>query len=196
MQALYEPAGGDPAVDPVVVSGEVADVFRPTALIPAAGVPWVFFGRSDAGAVAVWATSFDPGMGWPAPEVVSTSAHPSFNQEVAAHADGGLELCWQGRDEERFAIFARTHGAAGWGPTRLVGADVQGNVWDLVVAVHADGRAAYAWLEYAEGAYRLVVRRTGPGALGEPQVLTSGRDYALHASLAVTATTSCGARST
>jgi len=192
LQARYEPVGHAPSVAPsvapAVVSGEVADVFRPTALISATGVPWVFFGRSDAGAVAVWATAFDPVSGWSAPAVVSTSEHPSFNQEVAAHPDGRLELCWQGRDEGRFAIFARTHADGAWGPTRLVSADVQGNVWDPAVAVYADGRVAYAWSEYAEGAYRLVVRQHGAdGQLGEPQVLTSGRDYALHASLAVTA---------
>ena len=188
VQARYEPAGGAPATAAVVVSGAVADVFRPTALIASTGVPWVFFGRSDAGAVAVWATTFEPAAGWTTPAVVSTSAHPSFNQEVAAYADGRLELCWQGRDDERFAIFARTHADGAWGPTRVVSADVVGNVWDPAVAVHADGRAAYAWSEYAEGAYRLVVRRTrADGELAEPQVLTSGRDYALHASLAVTA---------
>ena len=40
-----------------MVSGAVADVFRPTAVITATGAAWVFFGRSDAGAVQVWATT-------------------------------------------------------------------------------------------------------------------------------------------
>ena len=119
--------------------------------------------------------------------MVSTSAHPSFNQEVAAHADGSLELCWQGRDGARFGILARTWADGAWQDARLVSEGVTGNVWDPAVAVFADGGAAYAWSEYVDGSYRLVVRRRdAAGALAEPQVITSGRDYALHASLAVT----------
>ncbi|MET1004853.1 MAG: DUF3604 domain-containing protein, partial [Propionibacteriaceae bacterium] len=124
---------------------------------------------------------------WSRPEEVSTSAHPSFNQEVAAHRDGRIELCWQGRNSDRFGIYSRTHTGGGWGPTELVSAGVEGNVWDPAVAVYADGGVAFAWSEYASGSYRLVVRqRSAAGVLQPPQPVTSGNDYALHASLVVT----------
>jgi Protein of unknown function (DUF3604) len=170
-----------------VVSGEVADVFRPTSLITSDGTPWVFFGQSNAGEVAVWATTLTSD-GWSAPEVVSTSEHPSFNQEVVAHTDGRIELCWQGRNEGRFGIFSRQWADSTWGPTTLVTAGVEGNVWDPAVATFADGSTTFAWSEYRDGAYRVAIRHRGvDGTLHNPRYLTSGSDYALHPSLAVTA---------
>ncbi len=195
VRASYLPGDGDPdQVSPEVVSGAVGDVFRPTAVISATGQAWVFYGRADiapaagtaGGQVAVWATSRTE-SGWSTPAVVSTTAHPSFNQEVAGYPDGRLELTWQGRDTDRFAIYARTWADGEWGETRPVSAGVEGNVWDPSVAVFADGGAAYAWSEYQAGAYRIVVRRRGAdGVLAEPEPITSGTDYALHAHLAVT----------
>ena len=170
-----------------VVSGEVADVFRPTSLITSDGTPWVFFGQSKGGEVAVWATALT-GEGWSTPQVVSTSQHPSFNQEVVAHTDGRIELCWQGRHEGRFGIFSRQWATDVWGPTTLVTAGVEGNVWDPTVATFADGSTTFAWSEYRDGAYRVAIRHRGvDGTLHQPRYLTSGSDYALHPSLAVTA---------
>lgn len=196
VRASYQPADADPdQVSPEVVSGAVGDVFRPTAVISATGQAWVFYGRADIatpgseaapGGVAVWATN-RTGSGWSTPSMVSTTAHPSFNQEVVATADGRLELVWQGRDTDHFAIYACTWADGAWGATSTVSAGVEGNVWDPSVAVFADGGAAYAWSEYQAGAYRIVVRRRGAdGILADPEPITSGTDYALHAHLAVT----------
>jgi hypothetical protein len=35
-------------------------------------------------------------------------------QEVLAHPDGSLQVCWQGRVGERFGIFARRFAGGGW----------------------------------------------------------------------------------
>lgn len=170
-----------------VVSGELADVYRPTAAITSGGVAWVLFGRRDDGDVAVWGTRWT-GERWSAPEPVTEGGHPAFNQEVVALPDGGLEVCWQARHGDRFAICARRWTpVGGWGDTVRVSSGVEANVWDPTVAAHDDGATAYAWSEYADGAYRVVVRRrSADGELGEPQDLTSGSDYALHPHLAVT----------
>ena len=170
-----------------VVSGAVTDVFRPTALITADGVPWIFYGRRSAGGVSVWGTRWSATDGWGEPEPVSDTEHPSFNQEAVAHRDGSVELCWQGRQGDRFAIFSRRHAAGGWEPTETVSVGVEANVWDPTLAAFDDGATAYGWSEYVAGSYRVVVRRRdADGALGEPQDLTSGTDYALHPHLAVT----------
>ena len=185
VQALVEDPDG--RGEPVVVSHGVTDVFRPTALITADDVPWAFWGSSDAGKVAVWASAFTEG-GWSGPVQVSTSEPPSFNQEVVAHADGSIELCWQGRQKERFGIYSRVHADGVWGPATLVSSGVEANVWDPSIAPFADGSTAFAWSEYRDGAYRVVVRRRdATGALLEPRDVTTGNDYALHPSLAVTA---------
>ena len=190
VQALLEPAtafaGAVLPALPVTVSAGVHDVFRPTALITAHGGAWVFYGSSVEGTVAVHATALGPD-GWSHPIVVSTSEAPSFNQEVTAHADGSLELCWQGRDGESFGIWSRRCTGGGWGPATLVNTGAETNVWDPAVTAFADGSSAYAWSEYREGAYRVVVRRRDvDGRFGDPRPVTSGSDYALHPHLAVT----------
>lgn len=170
-----------------VIPGEVTDVFRPTAAIAVDGTPWVLFGRRMSGAVGVWA-SHRTADGWSEPTFVSAEPRPSFNQEVVALADGGIEVCWQGAHEDRFGIYARTHRDGTWGPPRLVSEGVEANVWDPSVAAFRDGSTAYAWSEFADGRYRVVVRRcAADGTLGPVRDLTTGSDYALHPHLAVTA---------
>lgn len=182
------------AAQPVDALAEPTDVYRPTAVVSTDGIGWVFFGRAANGPmqqgshdVAVWGVR-RVADGWSAPEQISTGEHPAFNQEATAHADGSVEICWQGRHEDRFAIYARTwHPDRGWDETRQVSPTDAGNVWDPAVASFADGSTAYAWSEYDEGSYRIVVRRRdGSGRLQPSRVVTTGHDYALHPSLAVT----------
>jgi hypothetical protein len=187
VQAALLPPGTEPGdAWPDVVSAGVADAFRPTALVSAEGVPWVFYGYRADGRVAVWATSRRDGV-WTTPVQVSESDHPAFNQEVVAHADGSVEVVWQGRHKDRFGVFSRTHDGSAWGAQLLVTAGVDVNVWDPTVAGFADGGAAYAWSEYRDGAYRVAWRRRdAAGGLGPVHDLTCGADYALHPHLAVT----------
>jgi len=178
-----------------VLTSEPADCFRPTAGFDATGRPWVCYGRADHGEVAVWAQRLDAD-GWSPPERVSTTEHPSYNQEIVAHPDGSVEVVWQGRTGGRFTILSRRWQDGAWGEPRVVsgpgpnGAEsgVSTNVWDPAAVASPDGGSAYAWTEYAGGSYRTVVRRMDPqGRLGEIWPLFAGTDYGLHPSLAVTA---------
>ncbi|OLS97447.1 hypothetical protein BJF90_09870 [Pseudonocardia sp. CNS-004] len=177
----------------VVVAGP-EDLFRPTAAITADGTPWLLFGRAETPAVSgnegsgtrihsrppvgVWACRFD-GTAWTEPELVSTTDGPSFNQEVLAHPDGSLHVCWQGRTGAGFGVFARRY-SGGWEQPRWVSEGAAGNAWDPTLAAVPDGMA-YAWSEYDGGSYAIVLRR-GDAA----RRLTGGTDYALHPSLATT----------
>jgi hypothetical protein len=177
--------GDGDLAEPVVLSDQPRDCFRPTALFDSAGRAWVFYARSDAGAVSVRCRRQDAD-GWTPEETVSTTGQPSFNQEVVAHPDGSVELCWQGPLGKRFGIFSRRW-RGGWDEPRLVSDGTAGNVWDVAVARTPDGGSVYAWCEYVDGSYRIVVRRaSADGALSVPRAVTSGSDYALHPSLAVT----------
>ncbi|MFP5345947.1 MAG: DUF3604 domain-containing protein [Actinomycetes bacterium] len=168
----------------VVVPGP-EDLYRPTAAVTADGVPWLVFGRRVGGKVGVWATSFVDGR-WSRPHAVSDTDGPSFNQEVVAY-DNGLQVCWQGHVDGRFGIFTRRWTGSGWEPTGRVD-DAEGNVWDPTLSVDPDSvddhGVAYAWTEYANGSYTIVLRR---GTTGPMRRLTGGSDYALHPSLATTA---------
>lgn len=193
---------GDAAVQPEVQEGEgqepdtltpgVADVVRPRAAVTADGTPWVVWGSrpigpTEPGGGALVLASAHVDGAWTAPEVVSLGDAPAFNAELAAHDDGSLELVWQGRVEGRFGVHARRRTAAGWGPATLVTEGVEANVWDPTVAALPGGAAAYAWSEYRDATYRVVVRRRDAhGALADPVEVTAGRDYALHPSLAAT----------
>ncbi|HEX6358050.1 DUF3604 domain-containing protein [Actinophytocola sp.] len=172
--------------EPVVLSGAPADCFRPTALFDSAGRPLVCYSRAGEDGVAVWCRLHENGD-WLAPELVSTTAHPSFNQEAVAHVDGSVEVCWQGRLDNRFGIFARRWADGSWGETRLVSEGVEANVWDPAIASRPGGGTVYAWTEYVDGTYRVVLRTAGAdGVLAPARAVTGGSDYALHPSLAVT----------
>ncbi|MGP3963147.1 DUF3604 domain-containing protein [Nonomuraea sp. 3N208] len=183
--------------DPIVLSGEPADCFRPTALFDADGRPWVFYARAQEGVMSVFCRRHEQD-GWTSEELVSTTDHPSFNQEAIAHVDGGVEVCWQGPRGRQFGIYARRWRDGAWSEPRLVSAgvdadgvapdEVDANVWDPAVVAAPGGGTVYAWCEYRHGSYRIVVRHVDPaGTLADPRPVTSGSDYALHPSLAVTA---------
>lgn len=171
---------------PEVISGAPADCFRPTAAFDAEGRAWVAYARAQDGAVAVWCHRHD-GTRWSAPELVSTTAHPSFNQELVSLPGGGMQVCWQGRQDDRFTIFTRRWTGQAWSPTLPVSHVDDGNVWDPAVAALPDGSLAFAWTEYRDGSYRVSHRVLDPGGrLGPVRPLSAGSDYALHPSLAVT----------
>jgi hypothetical protein len=182
---------GTTPTEPIVVSPgpgrPPADHFRPTTCFDSRGGAWVLWSRSDGGRVAVWCRRLMDGQ-WTAEEQVSTRGHPSFNQEAAVHPDGTVEVCWQGPSGAGFGIWSRRWRDGRWAEARLVSAGVDGNVWDPAVAALPGGGVAYAWAEYLDGSYRVCLRTSGSdGELGPVRPLTSGTDYALHPSLAVTA---------
>lgn len=180
--ALLGP-GGEPLASPEPVSGAPADCFRPTATFDATGTPWIFYAKAAGDGVAVFARRWT-GAAWTPEERVSQGAHPAFNQEAVGHPDGSLECSWQGRVEGRFAILARRWERGAWGPTRELTREGD-NAWDPTLVAMPDGTTAYAWSEYDGRSYRTVVR-TGPEAAPAYRTLTSGDEYSLHPSLAVT----------
>ena len=187
LAARTDPGEADGGSEPDVIVADPADCFRPTAAYDVDGRPWVAYGRSDDGQVAVWCRRFADGS-WAPEEQVSGTAHPSFNQELVAHADGSMEVCWQGREGGRFGIWSRRWRRGGWNSTRRVSVGSESNVWDPAVAALPGGGSAYAWTEYRGGSYRIVVRTADAGGtLSTARPVTSGSDYALHPSLAVTA---------
>jgi hypothetical protein len=167
------------------IESEAADCFRPSVIVGGDGTPWVFYGRSVGGEVAVYCSRYTAGA-WASPERVSESGHPSFNQEAATHADGSVEVTWQGRSGDRFRVFGRRwHPTAGWGESRLIDdLESSGNVWDPVVTALPDGESAYAWCGYSDGRYRVHVRRSDAGGLTDVQTIDHGDGHALHPSIA------------
>jgi hypothetical protein len=173
------------------------DLFRPTAAITADGTPWLLFGRSVDAGVGVWASRFSGGA-WSEPEPISDTGGPSFNQEVFAHPDGSLHVCWQGRIPEaegagasqrapaseertepgsrpsngRFGIFSRRWSNGAWAEPVWVSDGVVANVWDPTLTASGDGMA-YAWSEYARsdscgGSYAVALRRIGADGVPGP----------------------------
>lgn len=185
-------ADADPVVTTIVT--DPVDLFRPTAAVDGAGRPWVFFGRNDSGVVGVWGShgptggdvTADTGVtsSWSEPARVDATEAPAFNQEVARLADGRLELVWQGRVGDRFAVFSAVLDGGRWGPTRQVSEGVD-NVWDPTVTATPDG-SAYAWAAYRDGRYVVETRRRRGDRLEAVRDVTGGTDYALHPSLACT----------
>lgn len=166
---------------------EPTDCFRPTAIVDTEGRPWVFHARAVDGEVAVYAQFRDDGE-WTAPERVSDTGHPSFNQEAVAHADGSIEVCWQGQVGDRFSIFARRWTPeAGWKDTLVVDGGTSRNVWDPTLASLPGGGTVYAWCGYGQGGYRIGVRTDGGDEPGEVRVIPQTEGHGLHPSLVASA---------
>ncbi len=178
-------ADGETLAEPRAITEAPSDCFRPTAAFDPAGHPRVFYARATpgvAGRVGVFARSLADGA-WGAEERISTTEHPSFNQEVVLHDDGSLECVWQGRVADEFGVYARRWRDGEWEASYRLDGDVPGNVWDPSVTPLPGGRSAYVWSAYEGGAYRLVARYGDADGLGASQQLTTGSDYALHPSL-------------
>jgi hypothetical protein len=176
-----------PLGEPSALATGITDLFRPTAAYSADGLPWVFFGRSAGSEVAVWASRYEGGK-WTSPEQVTTTGHPSFNQEVAAHADGRLELCWQGLSGGQPGIWSRAWRDGAWQEPSLISTDARTSVWDPTITAFADGASAYAWCEYRAGSYQVMLAtRDRGGRLNAAVPVSADGGYALHPSLAVTA---------
>ena len=176
---------GRPLSEPQPVSGPFGDCLRPSAVFDGDGRGWVFFGLRRDGAAGVWCVR-EAGARFGPPSLVSTTRHPSFNQEVACHEDGGLECCWQGFDDGRFRVFSRRQGACGFGDTLLRSGDADRNVWDPAIAVDGRGRTCYAWTTYGELGYQTAYVLSDRGHPGPRRVLGVPGSYSLHPSVAFT----------
>jgi hypothetical protein len=177
---------GELRAEPQAVSGAAGDCLRPSVAYDGAGRPHVFFGLRKGGEVGVF-LAVSTGGAFGQAQLLSTTAHPSFNQEVARRSDGSLECCWQGYAGGRFAIFSRAQRSGGFGDTRLLSGDDERNVWDPAVAADGEGNVSYAWTSYGEGGYTtsLLVRRRGEGPFRAR--LSSPAAYSLHPSLLLAA---------
>jgi Protein of unknown function (DUF3604) len=178
-------ARGRPLGAPQAVSGPAGDCLRPSVAFDGDGLAWVFFGLRRDGQVGVFSVH-QSGGGWSAPELFSTTPHPSFNTEVARHASGALECCWQGYDHDRFRVFSRRQGAAGFGETRLVSEAAERNIWDPVIATASDGRVCHAWTSYGDLGYQIALAVGKDGRSAQRRVLTVPGGYALHPSVTFT----------
>jgi hypothetical protein len=175
---------GSPLGPPQPVSGPPGDCLRPSVGFDGDGRAWVFFGLRRDGQVGVFAAR-QSGAGWTAPEMFSTTPHPSFNQELVRHEDGTLECCWQGYAGGRFRIFSRRQGPAGFAETRLVSSTAERNVWDPAIATAADGRTCYAWASYGDLGYQIALA-IEDGSSVHRRMLAAPGGYALHPSVTFT----------
>jgi len=173
-------------MEPATVQAPPSDCLRPSVTVDGEGTPWVFFGLRRNEQVGVYYSRLSGGV-MHAPERLSTTPHPSFNQEVACRPDGSIECCWQGYAEGSFAIFTRRWRGGQWGETELVSSPDERNVWDPTIAIDRSGRRAYAWTSYGLDGYRTKVLVDGDGAdVGgrERHLLGAPGSYCLHPSLA------------
>jgi Protein of unknown function (DUF3604) len=179
---------GEPLEEPRAIPGPPADCLRPSIAYDGNGVPFVLFGLRRRGRVGVYLSQL-ANDGWRAPELISTTGHPSFNQEVVRHPNGSLECCWQGYRGGRFAIFSSRQRASGnWSEAELLseGHGLERNVWDPALVPYGDGGAAYAWTSYGEAGYVTAVLVRQKGRSDARYRIPAVEAYSLHPSLAVT----------
>ncbi len=181
--ALTLDSSGQPVTDPQVVSGEPGDCLRPSVIFDGDGVPWVFFGQRRDRGVGVFYSRLS-GSSWTAAAPLSTTPHPSFNQEVACHQDGSIECCWQGYRDGRFGIYSARSGRDGFSAVELLSSDSERNVWDPAIVAGDGGESLYAWTTYGARGYETALLHTSPGRPPVRQTIGAPGAYSLHPSLA------------
>ena len=158
---------------------------RPRPSPPTARPGCCSAGRSTAGSGSGPAGS--PAVRWSEPEPVSDTDGPSFNQEVFAHPDGSLHVCWQGRVERPVRRSSPGAGSDGaWARAGLGerGGDGQRVGPDPHRHRRRHGLRLVRVLRRAATRSRCAGRRRRRA--GPVRRLTGGSDYALHPSLATT----------
>jgi hypothetical protein len=160
--ALTLDRSGQPLSEPQVVSGEPGDCLRPSVVFDGDAVPWVFFGQRRDRGVGVFYSRLS-GNSWTAAAPLSTTPHPSFNQEVACHQDGSIECCWQGWRDGRFGIYSSRSSRGGFRDAALLSSDSERNVWDPAIVAGDDGDSLYAWTTYGARGYETALLHKSPG---------------------------------
>lgn len=189
---LKNPVGGDKVVlrvqkgdrwsEPIDVTQGGGDIYKCAVTVDADGVAWVAWSENvaypqpEANFEIIVRRYADGKFG----EAINLSKQPDsdVNPAVAAAADGGVWVAWQGVRNGAFRIVERhLTKRDGWSPERTVSTQTR-NCWTPAVAAAADGRLAVAWDTYEKGDYDVWVREfAADGSPQAPQPVADTIDY-------------------
>ncbi len=193
MNELAEPAVGDKIIlmchdkgswsDPVEVTAEFGDRYRPALAVDESGRVWVFWSENAGGNFDLYARSYQNGtLG----EVVRITRDPGSDVFAVAATDssGRVWVAWQAFRNGRAEIHAsHLTGSRFSGP--VIVAASAANEWNPAIAASPGGDVTVAWDSYRSGDYDVFVRTFDKHArLGNERAVAESERYEAHPSLA------------
>jgi hypothetical protein len=148
------------------------------AVTPAAsGEAMAVWVQLEGPAPTLWASRFEGGRGWAAPQSLGTPGSTGY--DVAADASGTFLVAWVQAVEGRVTVFARRfEPAAGWTPAQPLRSGDSRPI-DLLasrpaLACAPDGRAVVAWRQVTPRDVEIRAARFAPGAgWQDPELVAS-----------------------
>ena len=169
--------------DPVEVTAEFGDRYRPALAVDESGRVWVFWSENAGGNFDLYARSYQNGtLG----EVVRITRDPGSDVFAVAATDssGRVWVAWQAFRNGRAEIHAsHLTGSRFSGP--VIVAASAANEWNPAIAASPGGDVTVAWDSYRSGDYDVFVRTFDKHArLGNERAVAESERYEAHPSLA------------
>jgi len=160
--ALKSEGGGDRVMltwfdgkqwaQPVPVTDEGLDVWRPAVAVDGKGVVWVVWSQNLKGNWDLLARRFDPkAKSWSKIERLTTDSSADIHVVATRAPSGRVWIAWQGWRDGNFDIFVMPLGVKGVKPLQ-VGSRVA-NEWSPSIAADSKGNIFVAFDTYEEGNY-------------------------------------------
>ncbi|MBX6313726.1 MAG: hypothetical protein IRY99_12520 [Isosphaeraceae bacterium] len=178
-------ADGKPG-EPIEVTGEGLDVWRPAVAVDGEGKVIVAWAENRDGNWDLYQRRYDPARpSWSEPKRLTTNKSTDTDVVLATAPDGTVWMAWQSWIDGQADIWL----APVENPERAVRiSETPANEWSPALAIDQGGRIHVAYDSYLAGNYDIVLRTRGAdGRLGAPIAITNSPRYEARPSLATDA---------
>ena len=169
-------------MEPVRVTEEAGDYYKPALAIDAGGGLWVAWPAQVGGNWDIYGRRRDATGHWSGIERWTTDPAPDILPSLASSADQVL-LAWQSLRRANFDILYRVASSGRWGEEGVVTSHA-GNDWEPVAAPAAGGGFHVAWDSY-RGDYDVFLRTLSNGRWSPETAVASSPRMENHASLSL-----------
>ena len=166
--------------EPVAVTPEPGDNFRPQAVVLRDGTSWVVWPARVNGDWDIYACALQDGRPGRIRNV-SASPGPDLHCSVIDY-DGSPLVVWQGWRDGSFDIIGKTFGGGREREWRIT--DSPANDWEPSIAAGVDGQLTCVWDTYRNGSYDVYARMLDSGKWSREMPIAATADFEAHASVA------------
>jgi hypothetical protein len=153
---------GEKWSEPMPVTEEGLDVWKPTTAIDGKGNVWVIWSQNIGGNWEIFARCFHKSSGeWSKVEQLTKNYGADINVVATTDAKGNIWIAWQGWNNDNFDIFLMQISERK--PIRV--SQSGGNDWSPVIAGAKDGAIYVAWDTYDKGNYDVWVAEFSAGKI-------------------------------
>jgi hypothetical protein len=172
------------AGDPIDVTGDGLDVWRPSVAVAGDGSVVVAWAENRDGNFDLYRRKYDPAQkSWSEPKRLTTDRGSDTDVVLATAPDGNVWMAWQGwRNGQADILLSPVEDTS----AAVIISGTPANEWSPALAIDKGGRIHVAYDSYQTGNYDVVLRtREADGTLGPPIAVTDSPRYEAKPSLAI-----------